>query len=119
MDNNPVSMPGVSPMPQQPVAPNPVVNMPPPEFPKQGSKKGPLIIIILLVLILAGGALLWFNGNQQKSAANPVTVSQVASPQPSASPAQTAESLQNDLNSSSLDDLDKQFSSVDTDLGSL
>lgn len=82
------------------------------EQPK-GSGKGIWIIVLMVILILLVGGLFWYRNNR-KSTATPVNVSQNAAGTP-----QSVDSLDKDLNSTSLDDLDKQFTQVDTDLGSL
>lgn len=108
MDNNP---PNPVPQPQQPVVPQqPVTNV------VQESPKGNKmlwIIVGLVVVILVVGGVYWYMG-QQKGASTKTK----ASPKPTAT-TQSVDALEKDLNSTSLDDLDKEFSSVDTDLQGL
>ncbi len=107
MDNNPVAN-------TTPVVPDPVANIVQQPPTPSGNNKMWLIVVAILVLILVVGGLYWYM-NQQKAA----QTAQVE-PSPSASTvAQTADSLEQDLNSAPLDDVDKAFSSVATDLGSL
>lgn len=94
----------VQPPPAQPAAATP----PPPG----GSNKLLLAILgLALLIVIAGGIYLYVN---QKGAKN--TPSTTA--KPSTAP-QTVDVLEKDLNATSLDDLEKEFSTVDSDLKGL
>lgn len=115
MDNNPKTINTATPaQPLQP-AQTPQVVQPTANVvqePPSGNKKMIWIIAGLSVLILVIGALLYMAGGQKG------TPSGQSSPKPTASP-QSVETLEKDLNSTSLDDLDKEFSTVDQDLQGL
>lgn len=117
--NQPVNNP--QPVPPPPTSPGvplqPTIDPPGTavQQPKGSPGKGIWILVVVILLILAAGGIYWYKSNRQ-IANNPSTTDQVAQ-NPSSPP--SVDSLDQDLNSTSLDDLDKQFSQVDTDLGSL
>lgn len=84
--------------------------------PKGGSGKGIWVIVSVVVLILAIGGVYWYKNSSQKTSGASSSTTNVAQ---NANTSQSVDSLDKDLNSTSLDDLDKQFTQVDTDLGSL
>lgn len=112
MENNPtnISQTPQQPNPTQPVI-NPVTNV---AQASGGSKKVLWIILVIVILILVIGGLYWFRTQQS---ANSTTQNVPAAS--SAASSQNVDSLATDLNANSLNDIDKDFSSVDTDLGSL
>lgn len=81
---------------------------PQPASNNNGNNKMLWIIIGLVVVILLVGGIYWYMTNQQKA-----TTTTVSQPTPIS---ESVNTLEKDLNSTSLDDLDKEFSSVDTDL---
>lgn len=98
MDSNPISQPATAtPMPEQPVEQPPTNN------------KMLWLIGGVVVLILVMGGIYWYSSSQQK-------VTKTVQPTPTP---QTVETLETDLNSLSLDDLEGEFSSVDSDLQGL
>lgn len=115
VDNNNPNPTAASPAginPQGAVAPQPppasvIQETPPPS----GNNKMLLLIAGIVVLLLIIGGIYWFMG--RKNVTQPK-----ATPKPTAQ-TQSVDSLEKDLNSTSLDDLDKEFSSVDTDLQGL
>lgn len=105
MDNNPKPVTD----PVQAVQQPPIGVVPPqPASASNGNNKMLWIIIGLVVVILLVGGIYWYMTNQQKA-----TQTTVSKPTPVS---QSVDSLEKDLNSTSLDDLDKEFVSVDTDL---
>lgn len=107
MDNNPT---------QTPVSAADPVTQPAANIVQEPPKGNKMLWITLgvVVLILVVGGVYWYITSGQKAA--PTTVQ--PSPKPTASP-QTVDTLEKDLNSVSLDDLDKEFSTVDTDFQGL
>ena len=104
-NNNPNPTAGVPPV-QQPQVTNVA---PEPTPPSGGNNKMTWIVTgaVILVLIL-GGIYLYMNNRQTKP---PAAESEPVS--------ENVDSIEKELNTTSLDDLDREFSSVDTDLGTL
>lgn len=110
MDNNPNPTP--APANQTPQEPTPVANIVQEPPVSSGSNKMWIIAIIVILILIVGG-LYWYMNNQKTPAPTSQTI-----PSPVTS-TQNVDSLDKDLNASTLDDVDKEFSSVDSDLGSL
>lgn len=116
MDNNPTQpvQPVANNMPNPQTA-NPNMMAPQPVTPAPEGKNNKTILLSLIglvvIILVVGGIYLYFS-NQQK-----VPQSKIPAEPPKA--ADATQSLENDLDSVSVDDLDKEFSTVDQDLQSL
>lgn len=108
MDNNPNIQAPVNTSPAAPqAAPAQMVT-------NGGNKKLWFIVgLVIVVLILVAGGIYWYITTQQKA---PSTTKQ---PAPSPADQTNVDTLEKDLEASSLDDLDKEFVLVDTDLQGL
>lgn len=111
MDNNQAAVNPTA-LNQVPVA-QPVANPVQAPPPSGGNKKIWFIIItVALILIAAGGVYRYIN-QQNKLRIQETTLSK---PTP---PAETLDTLENELNAASLADLDQEFSSVNPDIQGL
>ena len=123
MDNNnpstPVNpVPPATPQATQPVQPA-SVTPPPAPAPLTGGNNNKMFIwlfLVLVIILVIGGAVLWYLGNTKPQDSS--TTGTQSSPKHSPA-SQNVDSLERDLNSTALDDLDKEFSTVDTDLKEL
>ena len=88
---------------------------PQPTAPSGGSKMFLWIILGLIVTILIIGGVYWYLNNQQ-SKTDQANTSQTQS---SAVPVKAESSLQTDLNSIEIPDVDNQFATIDKDINSL
>ena len=111
MDNN-MNNPNPATNPVQ-AAQQPSIGVVPPQPTSSGNGNNKMLwIIIGLVAVTAlVGGIYWYMTSQQKE-----TTTTVPKPSPIS---ESVDSLEKDLNSTSLDDLDKEFSLVDTDLQAL
>lgn len=117
MDNNKQSLPPADAGGQQPPV-NPVPSPAPqdtqPVQPAGNNRTFLLMLLVLIIILVIGGGVFWYISNMQKGSS---TTSATATPRPS--PTQNVDSLEKDLNSTSLEDLDKEFATVDADLKGL
>lgn len=121
MENNPVTpqTAGTSPQmqaaPPQATAPQPQFVTPDPQTPKsEGGDSKKMILYLVIGLLVVGGlvfGIYYFISNQQKT---PDT-SQKSAPKQT----ESVDTLESDINAVGVDDIDKEFSSVDSDLQSL
>ena len=94
-------------------AQQPSIGIVPPQPAPSGNSNNKMlwIIIGLVVVTVLVGGIYWYMISQQKE-----TTTAVPKPTPTT---ESVDSLEKDLNSTSLDDLDNEFSSLDSDLQQL
>ena len=111
MDNNPLTQ---SQTPVQ-AAPQPQFVTPDPQTPKsEGGDSKKMILYLVIGLLVIGGlvfGIYYYMSNQQKS----TDTSQKEAPKQ----AESVDTLETEIDAVSVDDIDKEFSSVDSDLQSL
>lgn len=87
--------------------PDPVVTQIPPAGGEDNKMMLWAVVGLVLVILVVGGVYFYLNSQQKPS------------PTPSSDTPQTQENLENDLNAIKVEDMEKDFSSVDQDLQSL
>lgn len=85
------------------------------EKPAASSRK-PTIILVIAGLLLVVGGLLWLAVNKYQQPAIPVSPQAEVSPQ---APTPTPATLDEELNSITIEETDSDFATIDSDLGNL